>query len=188
MSKKKPAAETSPFAHLIGNTISALRGLRAEDEQEPDGDEQAEDEDQDPAAEGDTPDTEAEDDADDASAEDDSDDAEAEDEPKDKEARAAYRAGYAAANKRARAIFTASAAAGQVVQAATLAFDTRLSAKEAVSVLQSNAAAGERRSAPLASRMAQRSDPRPGADGGKAGGGTTADKMIAVGKRLGQIA
>lgn len=181
MSKKKPAAETSPFAHLIGNAIATFRGQRAQDHEEPDGDEMAEDEEDMTEAEGDEDMTEAEEQW---------DDEEAEDEPEDKEMRKAYRAGFAAANARARAIFACPAAAGQVVQAATLAFDTRLSAKEAVNVLKANEAAGTRlqaMAAPLATRMGKRQDPRPGAEGGRTAV-TLADKMIALGKRAGQIA
>jgi hypothetical protein len=194
---------TSPFAHLLaGAAALALgrRGTRADtpdtdpDAEDPDQDPDAEDPDQDPDAETPDNDPDAEDPDNDPDADDGGDDPDAE-EPEDKKEAKGFRAGRTAERKRCRAIFASPAAAGQPHLAAQLAFDTRMSAKEALGVLSAaSAGAPARGRRSLDDRMGNRTDARPSADGGAGAGGAPgkggalAQRMIAVGKRLGQVA
>jgi hypothetical protein len=111
---------------------------------------------------------------------------------KDEASKAAYREGLAAGrereNDRCARIFSSKAAAGRPDLAATLAFTTRNSSAEALAILDAAGPVVAPRGRSLDDRMGKRSDPRPGAEtpGKGAGGGTLAEKMIAVGKKLGQ--
>lgn len=201
MAKKTTlAAGTSPFAHLLGGAAALAGralGRRAEDEDKPEGEEGDNEPD---AEEEDTgePDkgkrgnkAESEDDDADPDAEDESDDPDAEDEdadePEGKKAETPYKRGYAAANKRARAIFAAPEAAGRPDLAAQLAFETRLTAAEAIGVLATTGAtAPTGRGRTLDDRMGNRNDPRPGAGGGTTGEASFADKMASALKKAGR--
>lgn len=197
MAKKNTlAAGTSPFAHLLGGA-AALAGRALG--------KQAEDETRDDDAEDDSDDADAEDDSDkpeskrgskagadddDADAEDDEDDVDAEDddadEPEGKKAVTGFQRGYAAANKRASAIFLAPAAAGRPDLAAQLAFGTSMSAVEAIGVLGTVGATGGKQRGRLDDRMGSRNDPRPGSGSGKTGEASFADQMQAAQKKAGR--
>lgn len=201
MSKTTKAAGTSPFAHLLAGAAALARGGRLgsradrdettdPDAQDPENDPDAEDPENDPDAETPEKDPDAEDPENDPDAEDPENDPDAEAPSDEKEAKG-FRAGHAAANKRARAIFSSKAATGRADLAAYFAFETNLSASAAIVAMKvsGNAPAAPRR-ASLDDRMGSRRDPRPGADATGAGGGkggSLAAKMIAVGERLGQV-
>lgn len=195
MAKKNTlAAGTSPFAHLLGGA-AALAGRALG--------KQAEDETRDEDAEDDSDDADAEDDSDkpegkrggkadddDADAEGDDDDADAEDddadEPEGKKATTGFQRGYAAANKRASAIFLSPAAAGRPDLAAQLAFGTSMSADEAIGVLGTVGATGGKQRGRLDDRMGSRNDPRPGSGSGKTGEASFADQMKAAQAKAGR--
>lgn len=198
MAKKNTlAAGTSPFAHLLGGAAALAGralGKQAEDETR---DDDAEDDSDDADAEDDSDKPEGkrggkadDDDEDDADAEDDDDDADAEDddadEPKGKKAATGFQRGYAAANKRASAIFLSPAAAGRPDVAAQLAFGTSMSAAEAIGVLGTVGATGGKQRGRLDDRMGSRTDPRPGSGSGKTGEASFADQMQAAQKKAGR--
>lgn len=189
MASNKPApAKAAPFAHLVSAGVALLGGRARAGEDEPDGDEEKpddaemeEDEDQESEAEGEDDEADMDDDAECDDDMDDDDKA-----PKDKEKAAAWRAGFAEANARARRIFASPHAAGRPDLAAQLAFGSKLSTAEAIDVLRAAQNPTARRR-PLSGRMDRRRDPNPGAEGGAAAPTTLAAKMIAVGKKLGQM-
>ncbi|WP_439597986.1 hypothetical protein [Falsiroseomonas sp.] len=171
--RKRAAAEALPFAHLIGaDAVTASGNRTEEDERDDDKDEDRrdaaeddDDEDKDRAAEDDEGDDDkdraAEDEEDDDKAE---DDEEEEDKPKaSAAARQAARAATKAERARCRAIFTSKHAAGRVAAACSLAFDTGMSAKAAISVLKTlpRESAGTAAGGSLAERMATLGAPRP---------------------------
>lgn len=194
------AAGTSPFAHLLGGAAALAGralGRRAQDEEEqPD----AEDEGDEPDAEDedtDEPETgkrgkKAETDGDDADAEDEGDEPDAEDEdadePEGKRAATPYSRGYAAANKRARAIFASPAAAGRPDLAAQLAFETTMTSAEAIGVLCMAGASTATRGRSLDDRMAGRREARPGAGTGASGEKSFGDQVLAASKKAGRRA
>lgn len=194
------AAGTSPFAHLLGGAAALAGralGRRAQDEEEqPD----AEDEGDEPDAEDedtDEPETgkrgkKAETDDDDADAEDEGDEPDAEDEdadePEGKRAATPYNRGYAAANKRARAIFASPAAAGRPDLAAQLAFETTMTSAEAIGVLGMAGASTATRGRSLDDRMAGRREARPGAGTGTSGEKSFGDQVLAASKKAGRRA
>lgn len=205
MSKKTIlAAGTSPFAHLLsGAAALAGRTLGSSAETEDEApDAEGDDDDVDAEDEGAEPkgrkargrkaeeqdDADAEDGDDDADAEDEGDDADAEDEepePKGKKD-SGFNRGYAAANKRARAIFASPAAAGRPDLAAQLAFETTMTSAEAIGVLGMAGASAPTRGRSLDERMNARREARPGA--GASGGGekTFADQVLAASKKAGR--
>jgi hypothetical protein len=198
MSKTTKAAGTSPFAHLLAGAAALARGGRlgsraedpenAPDAEDPENDPDAEDPENDPDAEDPENDPDAEDPENDPDAEDPENDPDAE-EPSDEKEAKGFRAGHAAANKRARAIFNSKAATGRADLAAYFAFETNLSAAAAIVAMKvsGNAPSAPRR-ASLDDRMGARRDARPGADAtGSGKGASLASKMIAVGERLGQV-
>lgn len=151
----------NPFAHLMG---LKFKGSRAEDEDEKargraeDDDENAEDDDEPKSrkAKG----RRAEDDDDDERAEDDDEDAEDDDEPKSRKAKGrkaegdddeadAKAQGRAIERKRCARIFGSKAAGIRPDMAASLAFNTDLSASAAIAQLEQAAAFG----APQGGRM-----------------------------------
>jgi hypothetical protein len=91
------------------------------------------------------------------------------DEEKDDKARKAFRRGLALGrqreNARASRIFSSQAAGANPALAATLAFTTRNSSAEAIRVMETASAAQPRRRS-LDDRMGNRTEARPGADGG----------------------
>lgn len=199
------AAGTSPFAHLLGGAAALAGrtlGRRAQDEEEqPD----AEDEGDEPDAEDedtDEPETgkrgkrgkkaDADDDDDDVDAEDEGDEPDAEDEdadePEGKRAATPYNRGYAAANKRARAIFASPAAAGRPDLAAQLAFETTMTSAEAIGVLGMASASTATRGRSLDDRMAGRREARPGAGTGASGEKSFGDQVLAASKKAGRRA
>ena len=206
MAKKTTlAAGTSPFAHLLGGAAALAGralGKKAEDDT-PIDDEGPTDEDEvlDEVEDVEEPGDEgkkgknakgkkaaAEEDDDDkqdseADAEDDDVDAESED---DKE-QAAYQRGLAMGrareNTRCSRIFQSPAAAGRPDLAATLAFTTRNTSAEAGRLMGVVGAAPRARS--LDDRMAGRTDARPGADGGRPGKASFADRVAAAKKKAG---
>lgn len=180
------------FAHLLGLN-KAAKASRAEEEEEKDAEEEEETEEEDDGksskkgkkadGDGDDPDAEEEDDDPDAEEEDDDPDAEEEDdENKD------VKKGRKAERERCAAIFGSKAAAGRPDLAATLAFTTRLSAKEAIRVMRANGSAmtltlmetAPAKRKTLQDRMATVPQPKIGANGGKSGGGSTADVMMSL--------
>ncbi|HEX7850144.1 MAG TPA: hypothetical protein VF485_10485 [Sphingomonas sp.] len=199
MSKTTKAAGTSPFAHLLAGAAALARGgrlgSRAEqdettdpDAEDPENDPDAEDPENDPDAEAPENDPDAEDPENDPDAEDPENDPDAEEPADEKEAKA-FRAGHAAANKRACAIFGSKAATGRPDLAAYFAFQTNLTSSAAIAAMTvSGNAPGAPRRVSLDQRMGARRDARPGADSAAGGkGGSLAAKMIAVGERLGQV-
>lgn len=169
------------FAHLLGIKKSAseddddkekskkAKSRRAEEEDR--DEEDAEDEDDDTKAEDDDPDAEDDDDQDDDKdksskkgkkaksrrADDDDDDADAEENDDKEEGRRAER-------KRCAAIFGSKHAAGRPDMAAHLAFNTRMSAREAISTLALTGSAPVSRRTSLDERMQQAQQVRLGPD------------------------
>ncbi|SXF43139.1 Uncharacterised protein [Klebsiella variicola] len=183
---KKPFS----FAHLIGLGASAseeeddkkskkAKARRAEEEDERDDD--AEDDERDDDAEEDERDDDAEDDDDDpdASKEDDSDDDD--DRKEDKAAKSAR----IAERKRCARIFGSKHAAANPSLAASLAFNTGMSAAAAIDVLASTAPASKpqaTRKRSLDQRMQESENVRLGQDGEKTSGGkaTLVNKMTSL--------
>ena len=189
MSKFTQAAGTSPFAHLLAG--AAALGARSsnrraeDDEDKPEGSraedpEDDEDKDKPEGSRAEDPDDEDKDKPEGkgrkGAEQDPADDSHDDDDGgyEDEKARKAYRRGLAIGrareNRRASRIFSAPTAAKRPDLAATLAFSTRNSSAEAT-VLLDAAAAGTadgpyRRQGRLDSRMGNRSEPRPGAEGG----------------------
>ncbi|HHG1482915.1 TPA: hypothetical protein ACPUNM_000620 [Klebsiella pneumoniae] len=174
---KKPFS----FAHLIGLGASAseeeddkkskkAKSRRAEEDERNDD---AEDDERDDDAEEDERDDDAEDDNDDpeASEEDDSDD-----EDERKEGKAAKSARIAE-RKRCARIFGSKHAAANPSLAASLAFNTGMSAAAAIDVLASTAPASQpqaTRKRSLDQRMQESENVRLGPDGGNKAGGKSA--------------
>ncbi|MDU1380271.1 MAG: hypothetical protein E6944_26710 [Klebsiella michiganensis] len=174
---KKPFS----FAHLIGLGASAseeeddkkskkAKSRRAEEDERNDD---AEDDERDDDAEEDERDDDAEDDNDDpeASEEDDSDD-----EDERKEGKAAKSARIAE-RKRCARIFGSKHAAANPSLAASLAFNTGMSAAAAIDVLASTAPASQpqaTRKRSLDQRMHESENVRLGPDGGNKAGGKSA--------------
>lgn len=178
------------FAHLLGLNKSAKASRAEEDEEERDAEEEEENEEDDSGKSSkkgkkanddkDDPDVENDDDPDAEEDDDDDDDPDAEeDENKD------VKKGRKAERQRCSAIFGSPHAAGRPDLAATLAFTTRLSAKEAIRVMRANGrtvtgtlmeTTGPKRKT-LQERMSTVKQPRVGANGGKSGGGSVADQM-----------
>lgn len=189
------------FAHLLGLN-KAAKASRAVEEEEEDQNAEEEDEneedagksskkgkkakkaeDDDPDAEDDDPD--AEDDEDDPDVEDDEDDPDAEEEEDENKD---VKKGRKAERQRCAAIFSSKHAAGRPDLAATLAFTTRLSAKEAIRVMRSNGRTVmgatvelmQPKRQTLQDRMSKEPQPRVGVTGGKKGGNSTAEKMMSL--------
>lgn len=208
MAKNNPQAGTSPFAHLLGGVAAlASRAVsrRAEEDESiedegphdeddaVDEDEQVDDEETRKGRKGrkgkkaeddDDKDRDAEDDDDSADAEDDDDDtSDDEDDDDDKrKAKTAYRRGFAAANKRAGAIFASQAAGARPDLAAQLAFGSSMTAKEAIAFLKT---ASRNARVTLEGRMVSRGrEARPGADGGRTAT-SFADRVAAAKKKAG---
>lgn len=193
------------FAHLLGLNKEA-KAYRAADDDDKDDDDtnavddddndgdngesskkgkkgkKANDNDDDADADNDDDDADADDDDTDADADDDDDDADAEeDENKD------VKKGRKAERQRCAAIFNSKHASGRPDLAATLAFTTRLSAKEAIRVMRANgrtvtgsvATLTQPKRKTLQDRMASEQQPRVGVTGGKKGN-STAEKMMSL--------
>ncbi|ELA2964427.1 hypothetical protein [Klebsiella variicola] len=183
---KKPFS----FAHLIGLGASAseeeddkkskkAKARRAEEEDERDDD--AEDDERDDDAEEDERDDDAEDDDDDpdASKEDDSDDDD------DRKEGKAAKSARIAERKRCARIFGSKHAAANPSLAASLAFNTGMSAAAAIDVLASTAPASKpqaTRKRSLDQRMQESENVRLGQDGEKTSGGkaTLVNKMTSL--------
>lgn len=184
------------FAHLLGLNKSAKASRAEEEEEERDAEEEEENEEDEGGksskkgkkANDDKDDPDAEDD-DDPDAEEDDDDPDAEDEDDDPDAEEDenkdVKKGRKAERERCSAIFGSKHAAGRPDLAATLAFTTRLSAKEAIRVMRANGrtvmgtlieTSGSKRKT-LQERMGTVKQPKVGANGGKSGGGSVADQM-----------
>lgn len=184
----------SPFAHLLGLSTSAAaededekaRRASAEEDEDEKKDAEADDGDgeekkESRRAEADDGNEDAEEDEDekkDAKAKAESDDedlAEDEDEKKGKGARKAAASARRAERARCRAIFASPHAVGRVALAASLAFDSDMSAKQAITALASAPAVtegpGDKRGVTprdrLAERMAASPSPKVGPDGGE---------------------
>ena len=191
------------FAHLLGlnKAAKASRAEEEEEQQNAEGEEENEEGDDksskkgkkakkanedDPDAEEDDPDAEE----DDLDAEDDDDDPDAEEDEEDENKD--VKKGRKAERERCAAIFSSRHAAGRPDLAATLAFTTKLSAKEAIRVMRANGRTvtgaavqlGQPKRQTLQDRMANEPQPRVGANGGKAGGGNTADQMKSLYNRV----
>lgn len=156
-------AAVSRFAHLSGlaSPKSKAEGDKPEDDKDDDKEKpKAEDEKDDDAkakAKDDDADPNDDDDRKDQDGEEDEDDKE----PKDKDGKAAYAAGFRAAQARAASIFGHAAAAGNPALAAELAFNTNVPAAQAVALLSVGGAAPR---TGLASRMAGTKPINVGAD------------------------
>ena len=133
------------FAHLAGLGLgkkSKAKGKATDDDQDDEKPDAADDDDEDKPkgkkAKGKADDDDDQDDEKHDASEDDD-----EDEPKGKKAKAKtadYRRGVAAERKRCAAIFGASAAARNIPLAASLAFETGMSAASAINVLKGQSA------------------------------------------------
>lgn len=188
------------FAHLLGLNIAAKASRAAEEEEEDqNAEEESENEEDDdksskkskkakkaneddPDAEDDDPD--AEDDEDDPDAEDDDDDPDAEEEEDENKD---VKKGRKAERQRCAAIFSSKHAAGRPDLAATLAFTTRLTAKEAIRVMRANGRTvtgavvqlSQPKRQTLQDRMAREPQTKIGVNGGKSGN-STAEKMMSL--------
>lgn len=186
------------YMHLLGIGKKANVSRAEEEEDEKDAEEEEEEseedddksskkgkkakkaEDDDPDAEDDDPDAED----DDPDAEDDEDDPDAEEEEDENKD---VKKGRKAERQRCAAIFSSKHAAGRPDLAATLAFTTRLTAKEAIRVMRANGrtvtGAAAQLSQPgrqtLQERMAREPQMRIGVNGGKSGN-STAEKMMSL--------
>lgn len=182
----------APFAHLLGLAASAeddedkvKKGRRAEEDDDKD------DKDKDGKARRAEEDDEKDKDDDKSSrrakgAEDDDDDEDMEDD--EDEMRGNSAAAKARRRERARcaAIFGCQAAGVRPDVAATLAFSTNMSRKEAIAVLTSTAAGAEPRRRGLDDRMASLKTPVAGVDGGAsapAGMTQVAAAIVAAGEK-----
>ncbi|WP_298691723.1 hypothetical protein [uncultured Sphingomonas sp.] len=107
----------------------------------------------------------------------------------DDKGKKAFRAGLALGRSRESArgerIFLAAAKVGRPDLAATLAFTTRNSSAESDRLMAAAGAAPPSRGRSLDDRMANRNDPRPGADGGRQGKPSFADRVAAAKKKAG---
>jgi hypothetical protein len=201
MSKTQLATGTSPFANLMAGfrgkraeedrpeDEEARKARRAEEDQKreeedarrAEEDQRRQDEDarraeEDGSDEGDDPNQrtgkKAEDEDQDPEADNGDDDPD--DEDMDEKARKAFRRGLALGrareSTRAARIFKSAAAGSNPALAATLAFTTRNSSAEAIRVMDA-AGTSEPRRRSLDDRMSNRTEPRPGADGGAGSGG-----------------
>ncbi|EPS9203819.1 hypothetical protein ACVMY6_004126 [Klebsiella pneumoniae] len=184
---KKPFS----FAHLIGLGASASeeeddkksKKAKARRAEEDERDDDAEDDERDDDAEEDERDDDAEDDDDDpdASEEDDSDDDDDDDRKEGKAAKSAR----IAERKRCARIFGSKHAAANPSLAASLAFNTGMSAAAAIDVLASTAPATQpqaTRKRSLDQRMQESENVRLGLDGDKPSGGkaTLVNKMTSL--------
>lgn len=181
---KKPFS----FAHLIGLGASASeeeddkksKRAKARRAEEDERDDDAEDDDRDDDAEEDERDDDAEDDDDpDASEEDDSDDDD------DRKEGKAAKSARIAERKRCARIFGSKHAAANPSLAASLAFNTGMSAAAAIDVLASTAPATQpqaTRKRSLDQRMQESENVRLGQDGEKPSGGkaTLVNKMTSL--------
>lgn len=186
------------FAHLLGLNKAAKASRAEEEEEEQNAEEEEENEEgddksskkgkkakkaneDDPDAEEDDPDAEE----DDPDAEDDDDDPDAEEDEEDENKD--VKKGRKAERERCAAIFSSRHAAGRPDLAATLAFTTKLSAKEAIRVMRANGRTvtggavqlGQPKRQTLQDRMANEPHPKIGVNGGKSGG-STAEKMMSL--------
>lgn len=186
------------FAHLLGLHKAAKVSRAEEEEEEQNAEEEEENEEgddksskkgkkakkaneDDPDAEEDDPDAEE----DDPDAEDDDDDPDAEEDEEDENKD--VKKGRKAERERCAAIFSSRHAAGRPDLAATLAFTTKLSAKEAIRVMRANGRTvtgaavqlGQPKRQTLQDRMANEPHPKIGVNGGKSGG-STAEKMMSL--------
>lgn len=186
------------FAHLLGLNKAAKASRAEEEEEEQNAEEEEENEEgddksskkgkkakkaneDDPDAEEDDPDAEE----DDPDAEDDDDDPDAEEDEEDENKD--VKKGRKAERERCAAIFSSRHAAGRPDLAATLAFTTKLSAKEAIRVMRANGRTvtgaavqlGQPKRQTLQDRMANEPHPKIGVNGGKSGG-SAAEKMMSL--------
>lgn len=186
------------FAHLLGLNKAAKASRAEEEEEEQNAEEEEENEEgddksskkgkkakkaneDDPDAEEDDPDAEE----DDPDAEDDDDDPDAEEDEEDENKD--VKKGRKAERERCAAIFSSRHAAGRPDLAATLAFTTKLSVKEAIRVMRANGRTvtgaavqlGQPKRQTLQDRMANEPHPKIGVNGGKSGG-STAEKMMSL--------
>lgn len=174
------------FAHLLGISASEddeeKKSRRAEEEeQEEHADEEDEDKDKEPKSK---KSKKAEDESDDTSAEEDDSSDDEEDEDQDDEPEkesAAVKKGRKAENKRCAAIFASPHAARNVGLAAHLAFETRMSASQAINTMKMarQSAAPVSMGSRLDQRMAAIKLPNIGQDA-PSKGMSAADKMKAV--------
>lgn len=187
------------FAHLLGLNKAAKASRAEEEEEDQNSGEEEENEEgddktskkgkkakkaneDDPDAEEDDPDAEE----DDPDAEDDDDDPDAEEDKEDENKD--VKKGRKAERERCAAIFGSKHAAGRPDLAATLAFTTKLSAKEAIRVMRANGRTvtgaavqlGQPKRQTLQDRMANEPHPKIGVNGGKSGGSSTAEKMMSL--------
>jgi len=178
------AGATATFAHLLGRGAAAA--TRAEDKEEDKKDAKgagAED-DKDEDTDEERKDAKAGDDGEDDDPEAKAEDTDEDEDKKDKDAKAARKAERA----RCRAIFASPHAAGRAHVAAQLAFDTDLTAAQAIGVLASVGADDSRaRPRGLAAAMATLDHPNPGAGDAAAVDPTdpkaVASLIIAAGKK-----
>ncbi len=177
--KKKLAAETSAFAHLLATTagLATRRGRAAAENDQPD-DPEGDDEDKDADPDAEVDDTAVDDDGDDkktgkkakrakgkAKSEDDDTDPDAEvddpedesceDEADDEEMAAARTAGWRAQQTRCRRIFGSSAAGTRPDMAAHLAFNETMPSAKAIEMLELAASGTAPRNARLHDRMSR---------------------------------
>ena len=190
------AAGTSPFAHLLGGAAALAGralGKKAEDEtpvdeEGPDDEDDAiDDTEVDDVEEGGDPDAKGKKSRSKKAKVEDDDEPAAE-EPEDEAEAKAFRAGFAAANKRASAIFRSASAGARPDMAAQLAFGSSVTAAEAVGILNTAAVPTPERGSRLDDRMSERNEPRPGADGGRSAGSgkpSFVDRMAAAKKKAG---
>ncbi len=211
MKLAKQLASAAPFAHLLGLATKAKRAEEEDDDKKAkraqEGDDEQEDK-KESRADSDSDDVDADDS--DESAEDDvgddskkdskkskkakraesedddldeDDDQDDDEEDEDKSAKAARRAERA----RCKAIFESPSAGVRPDVAAHLAFNTNMSSKAAIAMLETVAAGGAAQPRSLAERMAKVKNTNVGADGGSAPGANTpagvAAQIIAAGKK-----
>lgn len=183
------------FAHLLGLNKAAKASRAAEEEEEDqNAEEESENEEDDDKssqkgkkakkANEDDPDAEDDEDDPDPDAEDDDDDPDAEEEEDENKD---VKKGRKAERQRCAAIFSSKHAAGRPDLAATLAFTTRLTAKEAIRVMRANGRTvtgavvqlSQPKHQTLQDRMAREPQTKIGVNGGKSGN-STAEKMMSL--------
>lgn len=196
-------ASAMPFAHFLGMPSAAAARAEEDDERkqregESDDDyaKRMEEQDKKDEAARKAEDEKKDEEARRADQGDDDADVEADDKEDKEEGKRAGRAGAARQRERVRcaAIVAEGIKLGSIKQACSLAFDTKMTAAQAISVLEASAAdrkesasaavpAAPRRGPSIDERMAKVVTPNPGASGPAAPEPTLAEKILAAGKK-----
>jgi phage/plasmid-associated DNA primase len=207
--KLSKLASAMPFAHFLGMPSAAAASAEEDDSKQRDGEsdddyaKRMEEKDKEEEAARKAEEEKDKENARRADEESDDADAEADDKDDKEEGKHAGRAGAARQRERVRcaAIVAEGIKLGSVKQACALAFDTKMTAAQAIGVLSASvadratdtrsaaaAAPAPRRGPSIDERMARVVTPNPGAETPESGAPSTAEQILAAGKlRRGEI-